>query len=79
MVKEVKNMRTWGEVAPALFISQKKASSSSSSSSSSNTKLEPIMEEGSEGFEVSQKGSLCFFPLLFSAVFFLVLCTNFSF
>ncbi|KAM6575639.1 hypothetical protein CsatA_023966 [Cannabis sativa] len=77
MVKEVKSMRTWGEVAPALFISQKKASSSSSSSS--NTKLEPIMEEGSEGFEVSQKGSPCFFPLLFSAVFFLVLCTNFSF
>lgn len=72
MVKEVKQVRNLGEVAPALFISQKK--------SSTFTKLEPIIEEaGSEGFEVSQKGSLFYLPLLFSAVFFLVLSTDFSF
>ncbi|PON72692.1 hypothetical protein PanWU01x14_064580 [Parasponia andersonii] len=52
MVKEVKHVRSWGEVAPTLFISRKK-------SSSTFTKLEPIIEESSEGLlEVSQKGSL---------------------
>ena len=69
MRKGFKSMQNWGEVAPAAI------SVSHRRKSSSFTKLEPIIEEGSEGsFEIGQKG--VFFnalPLLLSGFMYILL------
>lgn len=60
-------MQNWGAdaVAPAPLISHKKCSNS--------PKLEPIIEEGSENFEVMQKEAYLVLPLLLPVVLFLFL------
>lgn len=71
MVKELKGMQNWGEVAPRdLIITHKKASSLPT--------LETILEEGSEGFEVFPKGVLVsILPLLLSGVIYIMICREF--
>ena len=52
-------MQSWGEVAPSLLISHQKYYSRS-------PKLETIVEEGSEKFEILSKRVLFLLPVLFS-------------
>jgi len=73
MGKGFKSMQSWGEVAPAAI------STSHNRKSSSFTKLEPIIEEGSEGsFQGVQKGVFFYaLPLFLSGFMYILLFNEF--
>ncbi|KAE9592746.1 hypothetical protein Lalb_Chr19g0132481 [Lupinus albus] len=67
MVRDVKSINNWGEVAPILLISNHRKSISSFKL------LDPIMEEEPQGFELLHKGLLASFPLLLSGFLYIFL------
>ncbi|KAE9610526.1 hypothetical protein Lalb_Chr07g0187541 [Lupinus albus] len=69
MVREMKSILNWGEVAPTLLISH----SRSRRYTNSFKKLEPIEEEHAQhGFKILYKG-LISFPLLISGFLYIFL------
>ncbi|KAK7256053.1 hypothetical protein RIF29_29486 [Crotalaria pallida] len=66
MVRNVKSIHNWGEVAPILLISKYRRSPRS-------FKLEPILEEEPPHFDLLYKGVLASFPLLLSGLLYIFL------
>ncbi|KAH0995081.1 hypothetical protein GBA52_018945 [Prunus armeniaca] len=65
MVKGGRYMHNWVEVAPPLMISHEKCSNS--------PKLETIVEEGSESFEILQKRVVFLLPVFLSFISYLIM------
>ncbi|KAM0994616.1 hypothetical protein ACFX2I_010099 [Malus domestica] len=65
MAKRGRYMHNWVEVAPPQVISREKCSSF--------PKLETIVEEGSESFEILPKRVVFLLPVFFSLVSYLIL------
>lgn len=66
MVKQVKSIDNWGEVAPTLLTSHYQRPARFS-------RLEPIIEEEPQVFESLHKGASVFFPLLLSGFLYIFL------
>ncbi|KAK7284022.1 hypothetical protein RIF29_13773 [Crotalaria pallida] len=66
MVKEVRGIHNCGEVAPAVYITPRKYSLCS-------PRLEPIIEEGSERFQIVPKRMLFIVPAFISSVSYFLL------
>ncbi|CAL0328780.1 unnamed protein product [Lupinus luteus] len=65
MVRDIKSIKNWGEVAPILLIHH-------CPKPSNYFKLEPILEEEPHGFEL-HKGLLASFPLQLSGFLYIFL------
>ncbi|GKV36926.1 hypothetical protein SLEP1_g45010 [Rubroshorea leprosula] len=68
MMKEVRYIQNWGEVAPTLLICHHK--------NSRRSKLETILEEGCENSVVVPKRIVYLLPIVLSMLLYFMFCRN---